>query len=46
MRTWVLNIRDGVVDSPEGEGHIGAVWTIAESARAVRIQGLHEAVGS
>ena len=35
-RTWVLNIRDGSLNSPEGAGHIGAIWTISEAARAVR----------
>ena len=37
-RTWVLNIRDGSLDSPEGAGNIGAVWTVSETARAVRNQ--------
>ena len=37
-RTWVLNIRDGSLNSPEGAGHIGAIWTISEAARAVRTQ--------
>ena len=30
MRTWVLNIRDGEFNHPEG------LWTITEAARAVR----------
>ncbi len=37
-RTWVLNIRDGSLNSPEGAGHIGTIWTISEAARAVRTQ--------
>ena len=37
-RTWVLNIRDGSLNSPEGAGHVGAIWTISEAARAVRTQ--------
>ena len=45
-RTWILNIRDGSLDSPEGAGNIGAVWTISEAARAVRVQGPHNVVGS
>lgn len=30
MRTWILKIRDGEFDQPDG------LWTLAESARAVR----------
>ncbi len=30
MRTWVLNIRDGKFDQPDG------LWTLTEAARAVR----------
>jgi hypothetical protein len=30
MRTWVLNLRDGGVDQPDG------LWTLTEAARAVR----------
>ena len=37
-RTWVLNIRDGSLNSPEGAGNIGALWTISEAARVVRSQ--------
>ena len=30
MRTWVLNLREGGVDQPDG------LWTLTEAARAVR----------
>lgn len=30
MRTWILKLRDGEFDHPDG------LWTLAESARAVR----------
>jgi hypothetical protein len=30
MRTWVLKLRDGAFEQPEG------LWTLAEAARAVR----------
>jgi hypothetical protein len=30
MRTWVLNIRDGKLDQPDG------LWTLTEATRAVR----------
>ena len=30
MRTWVLNLREGRVDQPDG------LWTLTEAARAVR----------
>lgn len=30
LRTWVINLRDGKLDNPDG------LWTLAESARAVR----------
>ena len=30
MRTWVLNLRDGKQDQPDG------LWTLTEAARAVR----------
>ena len=46
MRTWVLNIRDGSLNSPEGSGNIGAVWTISEATRAVRVQKPHDIAGS
>jgi hypothetical protein len=30
MRTWVLNLRDGGIDQPDG------LWTLTEAARVVR----------
>ncbi|MEE8127484.1 MAG: DUF1566 domain-containing protein [Nitrospinaceae bacterium] len=31
MRTWVLKLRDGAFEQPDG------LWTLAEAARAVRV---------
>ncbi len=38
MRTWVLNIRTGEFDQPDG------LWTLTEAARAVRTMGTDEVV--
>lgn len=40
MRTWVLNLRTGEFDQPDG------LWTLTEAARAVRSMGPDEGIPS
>ncbi len=38
MRTWILNLRTGEYDQPDG------LWTLTEAARAVRTMGPDESI--